>query len=103
MPSIRPSVNLVGIDGNAFNVIAVCLKAARKAGMPKEDIELIQKEMTSGDYNHLLATALKYFKVEGEEDDKEGNDDYCEDCGSEIESPGLCEDCEDAEAEEEEG
>jgi hypothetical protein len=101
MPTIRPAVKLVGIDGNAFSIIGACVRAARKAKMPAEDIAMIQKEMTSGSYDHLLATAMKYFAVEGEEDEEEDDENYCEDCGSEIDSPGQCEDCENDENEEE--
>jgi len=103
MPTIRPALKLVGTDGNAFAVIAACMRAARKAKMPQEDMDKIRDEMMAGDYNHLLATALKHFAVEGEEEEEEEDENYCEDCGSEIDSPGQCEDCENDENEEDEG
>jgi hypothetical protein len=81
MPTIRPAVKLVGIDGNAFAIIGACIKAARRAKMPAEDIKMIQNEMTSGSYDHLLATALKYFAVEGEEDEEDGDEEECFECG----------------------
>ena len=58
-----PVVKLIGADGNAFNIIGLCRRAARQAGWPAEKIDAVTKEMTSGDYNHLLATAMKYFDV----------------------------------------
>ncbi len=59
----RPRVELLGQDGNAFNIMGLCHKAARKAGWTKEKIEAVMKEMKSGDYDHLLQVALTHFDV----------------------------------------
>jgi hypothetical protein len=61
---VRPSVKLLGRDGNAFVIMGACQSAARKAGWTKEQIDAVLNEMQSGDYNHLLATAMKFFDVE---------------------------------------
>ena len=53
-------LNLVGLDGNAFAVMGEVKRAARKAGWPKEAQDALMQEMMAGDYDHLLATALKY-------------------------------------------
>lgn len=60
----RPVVQLVGHDGNAFSILGVCRKSMRKAKWSHEKIEDILSEMMSGDYDHLLTTAMKYFEVE---------------------------------------
>ena len=60
---VKPAVKLIGEDGNAFVILGVCKSAARKAKMPKEKIDAILEEMMSGDYDHLLRTACKYFDV----------------------------------------
>ena len=57
-------VHLIGLDGNAFAVLGRCLEAMRKAGLSKEEREVFRKEATNGDYNHLLATCIKWFDVE---------------------------------------
>jgi hypothetical protein len=59
----RPSVKLVGEDGNAFAVLGACQRAARKAGWDDERWHKVRDEMMAGDYNHLLGTAMKYFDV----------------------------------------
>jgi len=59
----KPVVKLIGQDGNAFNIMGLCQRAARKAGWTKEQIETVMAEMKTGDYDHLLATAMKYFDV----------------------------------------
>ncbi len=57
------TVQLTGTDGNAFAVMGACRRAARRAGVSKEEIELFTAECTSGDYDHLLATCMAWFDV----------------------------------------
>jgi hypothetical protein len=59
----KPQVKLVGEDGNAFRILGACQKAARRAGWKEDRIKEVIGEMTSGDYDHLLGTAMKYFDV----------------------------------------
>jgi hypothetical protein len=59
----KPILKLVGTDGNAFAIMGACRQAARKAKFEQEKIDTMLKEMMSGDYNHLLATACEYFDV----------------------------------------
>lgn len=56
-------MQLTGNDGNAFAILGACRKAARRAKVSSEEIELFTKECTSGDYNHLLATCMRWFDV----------------------------------------
>lgn len=56
-------VQLSGQNGNAFVVLGLCLRAARKAGVSKDEIEAFQAEATKGDYNHLLQTCMKWFDI----------------------------------------
>lgn len=57
----KPILKLLGEDGNAFFILGKAMRVAKKNGM---DWEQIKKEATSGDYNNLLATMMKYFEVE---------------------------------------
>lgn len=55
-------VQLTGEDGNSMTILARCRKACRRAG--KLDVYAeFQEEATSGDYDHLLGTAMKFFDV----------------------------------------
>jgi hypothetical protein len=56
-------VQLRGKDGNAFSIMAVVVRALRRAGVPKEEIDTFTKEATSGDYDHLLRTVMKTVEV----------------------------------------
>jgi len=58
------TVKLVGSDGNAFAVLGKVSGAMRRANVPKEEIDAFQKEATSGDYDHLLVTCMKWVDVE---------------------------------------
>jgi hypothetical protein len=57
----KPVLKIIGTDGNAFAILG---KARRVAIKHKLDWDAIQAEAMSGDYNHLLATMMKYFDVE---------------------------------------
>ena len=60
----RPRVRLVGRDGNAFAVLGAVLHALKAAGWSKPERDAFLAEATSGDYDHLLGTVMKYLDVE---------------------------------------
>ena len=59
----KPTVKLIGEDGNAFAVIGKCRRALRRAGQ-MDQLEAFTKEATAGDYNQVLNAAMKYCEVE---------------------------------------
>lgn len=60
---IKPTVQLSGEDGNAFAIIARVRKALLRAGQ-KDEATAFVKEATSGDYDHVLQTCMKYADCE---------------------------------------
>jgi len=56
----KPKLMLVGDDGNAFAILSKAAKVAKANGL---NWNKILKEATSGDYDHLLQTIIKYFEV----------------------------------------
>ena len=56
-------VELVGQDGNAFAIMGAVSKALKRADVPKDEGDECLKEMTSGDYDHLLQTAMRWVNV----------------------------------------
>lgn len=58
------TVELVGQNGNAFNILGICLRAMRQAGLSQEERDAFQKEATSGNYDNLLCTCMEWFNVE---------------------------------------
>jgi len=63
-PLNKPTVKLVGEDGNAFAVMGRVKKALMKAGADQEYIDQYLNEATSGDYDQLLVVSMKYVDVE---------------------------------------
>ena len=63
-PSSKPTVKLIGLDGNAFSVMGNVKRALKRAGADQEYIDQYLKEATSGDHNHLLSVSIKYVNVE---------------------------------------
>lgn len=62
MAKTNVKVKLVGSRGNAFGVLGKVSKALRMNGH-KDLIDEFMKEAMSGDYDHLLATAMDYVEV----------------------------------------
>lgn len=58
-PNVR--VKLIGKDGNAFNILGLCKRAAYRAGVSDTEIAAFLDEATNGDYSHLLATCQRWF------------------------------------------
>ena len=63
MEKEKPSVKLIGQDGNAFFILGTVRKALLKEGMEKEAKEFMEKA-TSGDYDNLLRVVMEYVDVE---------------------------------------
>jgi len=62
-PKFNVEVQLTGTDGNAFAIMGKVQKALREAGATKDQISEYSKESMSGDYNNLLATAMRWVWV----------------------------------------
>ena len=50
--------NLVGIDGNAFNVMAYVSRCMREEGMSIDYIREYKSNAMSDDYNNLLCVSM---------------------------------------------
>lgn len=58
---MKPTLEILGEDGNAFAILGKAKRVAEKHGL---DWEAIKKEATSGDYDHLLQVMMRHFEVE---------------------------------------
>ena len=61
----KVNLDLVGVDGNAYVIMASFKRQATKEGWSTKEIELVLEEAQSKDYNYLLSTILDYCEVEG--------------------------------------
>ena len=56
-------VQLTGVDGNAFAILGAVQRSLKKAGVDAEVSNEFLDEATSGDYDYLLATVMRWVKV----------------------------------------
>lgn len=56
-------VELTGSDGNAFAILGAVQKAMRRHGVDAAEVKAFNDEATSGDYDHLLQTAMRWVNV----------------------------------------
>lgn len=73
------NVEMVGEDGNALSIIGRCLREMRRAGCTQEQRDEFQKEVVSGDYNHVLMTVMKFFNIDAPPVDEDELDELDED------------------------
>jgi hypothetical protein len=53
-------VQLSGEDGNAFAILGRTTRALRQAELAQAEIDQYYAEATSGDYDHLLQTTMRW-------------------------------------------
>ena len=56
-----PVIDLTGPEGNAFVLMGYASRWARQLGYEREDQEKLLKDMSSGDYEHLLSVLEEHF------------------------------------------
>lgn len=90
----KATINLVGEDGNAFSILARTKTALRKAGVSAEEQNAYFDEATSGDYDHLLLTTMRWVTCDAGEW-VENETEVCHSCNleSDIYADGMCEMC----------
>jgi hypothetical protein len=60
----KPTVRLVGEDGNVFAIIGRVSKALNRAGMRDRASEFTKRAMASHSYDDVLRLAMEYVEVE---------------------------------------
>ena len=56
----KVSLSLVGLDGNAYSIMAAFSKQAKKEGWEQEEIDEVLEEAQSSDYDYLLQRPCSY-------------------------------------------
>lgn len=59
----KPPLEIIGKDGNVFNIIGLAVKTAKKAGWDEKRIKKFQEDCFSGDYDHVLQLCMENFDV----------------------------------------
>lgn len=56
----KVKLDLVGLDGNAFNLLGQFQRAARKQGWSQQEIDVVIAQATSSNYDHLLQVLIEH-------------------------------------------
>lgn len=56
-------VQLIGTSSHALAIVSRVQKALRKNGAPKDVLDTFFKEATSGNYDHVIQTAMAWVTV----------------------------------------
>jgi hypothetical protein len=59
----KPTVKLIGEDGNVFAIIGAVSKALKRGGQPEMASEFQTKAFASHSYDDVLALVLDYVNV----------------------------------------
>ncbi len=59
-------LNLVGLNGNAYALLAAFRRAANRQGWTPDEIKTVLDDAKSGDYSHLLTVLASYCEPEDE-------------------------------------
>ncbi|MBB76544.1 MAG: hypothetical protein CMJ75_18725 [Planctomycetaceae bacterium] len=60
-PDVR--IGIVGKSGNAFAILGSVDRGLKSAGVSQQERDIYKADATDGDYDHLLATTMKYVDV----------------------------------------
>ena len=71
----KPKVQLVGQDGNVFNLLGICTRALKRAGQYEEAKELQKRVLASKSYDEALVLMMEYVDETGDDDSDDSEDD----------------------------
>jgi hypothetical protein len=63
MSKYAVEIDLTTIDGNAFAIMGAVQRKLKQAGASKEELDQYLTESMSGDYDHLIRTAMNWVIV----------------------------------------
>lgn len=58
------AVSFTGENGNAMNLIGIVQRALRRAGVSQAERDAFFADATSGDYDHVLQTCMRWVEVD---------------------------------------
>jgi len=60
----KPVAEVIGQDGNVFNLIGICSKALKRAGQPDKAKEMSERVFKSGSYDEALVIMGEYCELQ---------------------------------------
>lgn len=52
-----------GVDSNAMAIVVACQRQMRRAGIKQPELDEFRIEATSGDYDNVIQTCMKWVNV----------------------------------------
>lgn len=72
----KVDAEIIGADGNVFNLIGICRKALKKDGYEKEAQEMSERVTSSKSYEEALQIMCEYVNPVGEDMDYDAFDEH---------------------------
>jgi hypothetical protein len=63
----KVKLNLVGLDGNAFSLMAAFQSRAKREGWDQDEISYVIEKCMSGNYDNLLCVLMNYCDMDSED------------------------------------
>lgn len=61
---MKPKCQLVGCDGNIFNLMGIASRTLKQAGLKEKADEMIKRITASKSYDEALGIIMEYVEVE---------------------------------------
>jgi uncharacterized protein YhaN len=68
-------LNLVGLDGNAYNLMGRFRAQARREKWTSEEIDLVMAECQKGNYDDLVYTLIEHCDMSSDDDEEDQKDE----------------------------
>lgn len=72
----KPDCELIGQDGNIFNLMGIASRTLRRNGMKEEATEMCNRISESDSYNSALCIIGEYVNITGPNEDMSGNEEF---------------------------
>lgn len=72
----KPDCELIGQDGNIFNLMGIASRTLRENGMKEEATEMCNRIRASGSYNSALCIIGEYVNIRGPNEDMDVDCDF---------------------------
>lgn len=72
----KPDCELIGQDGNIFNLMGIASRTLRRNGMAEEATEMCTRITKSGSYDAALCIIGEYVNITGSNEDMSDNEDF---------------------------
>lgn len=59
----KPECQLIGANGNIFNLVGIASKTLKKAGLPEQAKQMTERVFASASYEEALSIIMDYVEI----------------------------------------